>query len=293
MEILGNHATQANHPIGAQQQSCAYDEGICMTKVAGNRFLSRGTQGDQAMVKEETSFRSSALAVAIAGALLTAAPAAQAVDVAWTNWLTVSLSGGTATGVITPSSGPAINVALSGPNAGGSISETFVLGPAATYMGGIVSNAPCTGVASCTGDLINIPGTPPGSNTLTFSSAVVNPVFAVWSLGDATNTATLTFPASTAPVIESTGTNGGLGFVSLTASGNVVSGREGNGTFLLPGTFTSITFTIASPSANEFAGFTVGQAGPLTAPVPEPETYALFAAGLGLLGAMARRRQHR
>jgi hypothetical protein len=27
MEILGNHATQANHLIGARKQSSAYDEG--------------------------------------------------------------------------------------------------------------------------------------------------------------------------------------------------------------------------------------------------------------------------
>jgi hypothetical protein len=245
------------------------------------------------MFKEENSFRGSALAIAIAGATLAAAPAAHAVPVAWTDWTTVSLSGGTATGVITPSSGPAIDVSLSGPNAGGSIAETFILGPEATYIGGDVSNAPCVGAVSCTGDLINVPGTPPGANTLTFSSAVVNPVFAVWSLGDAANTATLTFPVGTAPVIESTGTNGGLGFVSLTASGNVVSGNEGNGTFLLPGTFTSITFLFAGGSADEFAGFTVGQAGPLAVPVPEPGTYALFAAGLGLLGAVARRRARR
>jgi hypothetical protein len=245
------------------------------------------------MFKQDTSFRSSVLALAVAGASLAVAPAAQAVTVAWTDWTTVSISGNSATGVITPTSGPAINVDLAGPNAGGSISETFVIGPATTYIGGVIGNAPCTGATSCSGDLINIPGGTPGANTLTFSSAVVNPVFAVWSLGDADNTATLTFPAGTAPAIQSTGTNGGLGFVSLTASGNVVSGNEGNGTFLLPGSFTSIAFTIASASANEFAGFTVGQAGPLTAPVPEPGTYALFAAGLGLLGWMVRRRAQR
>jgi hypothetical protein len=255
-------------------------------------LASREAEGEPSMSKQEATFRRGAIAVAIAGAAFAAAPAAQAVPVAWTDWTTVSLSGGTATGVITPSSGPAINVSLTGTNAGGSISETFVLGPAATYIGGIVSNAPCTGTVSCTGDLINLPGTPPGANTLTFSSAIVNPVFALWSLGDASNTATLTMPAGTLPVIESTGTNG-TGFVSLSASGNVVSGREGNGTFLLPGTFTSITFTLASASPSEFAGITVGQAGPLAAPVPEPATYALFAAGLGFMGALARRRARR
>jgi len=242
------------------------------------------------MLNKCVSLHRSVLAAAVAGAALSAAPAAHAVTVAWTDWQTVSLSGGTATGTITPSSGPAIGVSLSGPNAGGSISETFVLGPEATYIGGDVGNAPCVGAVTCTGDLINIPGSPPGTNTLTFSSAVVNPVFAVWSLGDAANTATLTLPAGTLPVIESSGSNGGLGFVSLTASGNVVSGREGNGTFMLPGTFTSIAFTLASTDASEFAGFTVGEAGPLTAPIPEPGTYALFAAGLGVLGWVARRR---
>lgn len=245
------------------------------------------------MIREHIRLHRAVLAAAVASAALTAAPAAHAVTVAWTDWLTVSLPGGTATGVITPSSGPSIDVGLSGPNAGGSIAETFVLGPEATYVGGDVSNAPCVGAVSCTGDVINIPGSPPGTNTLTFSSAVVNPVFAVWSLGDAANLATLTFPAGTLPVIESTGTNGGLGFVSLTASGNVVSGREGNGTFMLPGTYTSIDFTLASTDANEFAGFTVGEAGPLTAPIPEPGTYALFAAGLCALGWVVGRRVRR
>ena len=45
------------------------------------------------MFKEAVSFRSTALAAALAGALLATAPAANAVPVAWTNWATVSLSG--------------------------------------------------------------------------------------------------------------------------------------------------------------------------------------------------------
>ena len=80
------------------------------------------------MFKQESRLRSSAIAAAVAAAALAAAPAAHAVPVAWTNWTALNLGAGTAAGVITPSSGPAINVSLTGPNAGGSISESFVLG---------------------------------------------------------------------------------------------------------------------------------------------------------------------
>jgi len=233
--------------------------------------------------KLQTLFRAG-LAGTVAYACLGAVSPAAAATVDWTDWTGVSIPGSSATGTL-----PGATVTFSGPNIGGNTNGTFNWGPQATYVGGVVGNAPCTGATSCLGDIINLNGgTPPTSNTLTFSSPVTNPVFAVWSLGQPGTTATLTFSPGTAPAIQSTGTNGVFGFVSLTAAGNAVTGREGNGTFLLPGTFTSIPFTA---SFENFYGFTVGTAGPLVAAVPEPSIYALLTAGLVVSGFIGRRRR--
>ena len=43
---------------------------------------------------------------------------------------------------------------------------------------------------------------------------------------------------------------------------------------------------------NEFYAWAV-RPGDVAAPIPEPETYALFLAGLGLLGVVARRRRQK
>lgn len=221
----------------------------------------------------------------LASLLLAFGTHAGAATIAWTDWTSVSIPGNSASGTI-PGSPTTVNFA--GPNDGGSTIGTFNWGPSSTYVGGIVGNPPCTGTTSCMGDIINLTGaTPPSSNTLTFSAPVTNPVFAVWSLGSSSAPATLTFPTGSAPSIQSTGTNGTFGFVSLTATGNAVTGREGNGTFLLPGTFTSIPFTA---SFENFYGFTVGAAGPLVGAVPEPGTLALLATGLLACGGLARRK---
>lgn len=67
-----------------------------------------------------------------------------------------------------------------------------------------------------------------------------------------------------------------LGFYALQGAG---SGRA--------------TFVTNEVFAGEFSMSSAGQLSYVTAPVPEPETYALMLAGLGLIGTVARRRAAR
>ena len=123
-----------------------------------------------------------------------------------------------------------------------------------------------------------------GTHTITFSQAVLNPVLAIWSLGQPGLLAQFSFGQSF--TIESGGPNAEYGGAAITALGNTVSGVEGNGVIRFNGSLTSISWT--NPVFEDWYGFTVGV--PVAA-VPEPETYALLVAGLALLGARARRRR--
>jgi hypothetical protein len=219
--------------------------------------------------------------LAVGAFALAASSGASAATITWTDW--TSIAAGTATGNLGGNA-----VTYTGANTGGNTTGTFLFGPSTSYVGGVVGNAPCTGTTTCVGDIITLTGSQtPTPITLTFASPVTNPIFAIWSLGG-NGPASLTFGAGNTPSIQATGPNAQFGFTSLTAASNVVSGQEGNGTFLLPGTFSSIAF---SGSFENFYGLTVGTAGPLTAAIPEPGTYALFAAGLASLFGIRRRQK--
>jgi hypothetical protein len=151
--------------------------------------------------------------------------------------------------------------------------------PSATFSGGTVSNGP----AQADGIVRIIGGTPTGTHTITFSEAVLNPVLAIWSLGQPGFLAQFVFGQPF--TIQCGGPNAEYGGAAITAVGNTVSGLEGNGVIQFSGSLTSITWT--NPVAEDWYGFTLGL--PVAA-IPEPETYALLLAGLAVLGARARRR---
>ncbi|MFL5298194.1 MAG: PEPxxWA-CTERM sorting domain-containing protein, partial [Phenylobacterium sp.] len=130
--------------------------------------------------------------------------------------------------------------------------------------------------------IFHIVGGTGATNAISFSSAVLNPVIAIWSLGQSGTQASFVFNAPF--TVEAGGPsaeyNGGpLGGVSP-----VVTGNESNGVIQFHGTFNSLTFT--NPQAENWYGFAVGVAG-----VPEPASWALMILGFGGVGSALRTRR--
>ena len=141
------------------------------------------------------------------------------------------------------------------------------------------------GSAAIQCDIIRLVGGTAGVNTISFSQPVVNPFFAIVSLG-AGNSITYNFNAPFQLVSSGGGAFGGG---TLTAeAGNVLRGTEGNGTIEFQGTYSSISWTV--PQAENWHGFTVGAAGIGTSVVPEPASMTLLGVGLVGVAAIARRR---
>ena len=204
------------------------------------------------------------------GAFIASMSAASAAPVTWTTW--TSTSGGTAGSIGVTYAGPAVAVVNGYPS----------YTPTSTFADGtFVDNGP-----SPSNNILQIMGGNANLQTLTFSQAVVNPVFAIWSLGQGGIDASFDFTQT--PKFIAGGPNDQYQGTSITVDGNSVHGREANGTVMFTGTFSSLSWT--NPTFENWYGFDVGFQS--VAPVPEPATWGMMILGFAGMGLLAYRRRN-
>jgi hypothetical protein len=192
----------------------------------------------------------------------------------WNTWSSPS------TGSMTVGSTP-VTVTFSTNNFHTNIANYPSYTPTTTWAdGGVVNNAPVSsnGIMQLTGGNTNV-------NTLSFSTPLVNPVLAIWSLGQSGITASFVFDQT--PTFIKGGPNAEYGGGTILVSGNTVSGAEGNGTVEFLGTYSSISWT--NPIFEDWYGFDVGASSAATAgAVPEPGTLTLLGLGVACLAGYRR-----
>jgi hypothetical protein len=191
----------------------------------------------------------------------------------WTIWdettAVLSNTAGSASGVL-----GGVNVTYSGENQGVNQYSSH-WSPATTWEGGAVTNAP-------PGDSgIRLFGGYGATDTVTFSSAVLNPVLAIVSLGQPGLQASFDFTGDGPFALFGGGPSIAWNGVPLTSSGSVVYGKEGNGLVQFYGSYTSITWT--NPTYENYYAVTVGT-------VPEISTWAMMLLGFGGLGFLGYRK---
>lgn len=166
--------------------------------------------------------------------------------------------------------------------------ETFGMSTDAAFYNvpSSFTNAEVTNTPGNNGTILMQGGGAQVVNNFHFSAPVVDPYLVMFSVGQ--NGLPVEFQFQNASFTLLAQGPGNWGGGSLVQNGMTVTGLEGNGLLKFHGTYTDISFI--TPNAEYYYGATVGG---LTTPVPEPTTYAMLLAGLGLMGVMARRRQHK
>lgn len=182
----------------------------------------------------------------------------------------------------------------SGTLGSGTVSFSGVISPAAQTNGGTNYWAVNSGIFTPTGtenpppdsDIIRlIGGSGTGTQTITFSSAIVNPIMAIMSLGQPGVNVSYNFDQPFDILNQGAGYWGGNATALMELAGNVLSGNEGHGLIQFSGTFTELTWTVPNPE--NWHGFQIGYVDPDRPPVvPLPASLPLLVAGLGALVAM-------
>lgn len=211
--------------------------------------------------------------LALAALLTCAASASMAAAPSWIDWSTPS------TGTLTIGS-TAVGVTLSGSAPASLVNGDYYYNNANT--GGTAPGGTYGGLAPS--DMLQVINA--STFTLTFSQAITNPYVALVSIGQPNLPISYTFNGAISSL--STAGNNYWGTGSGSFSGNTFTGLEYNGVLQLSGNYTSLTITTAADE--NWHGFNVGSAALVTA-VPEPETFAMLLAGLGLVGTIARKRK--
>jgi hypothetical protein len=218
--------------------------------------------------------------VAVAVALAFTPAVSQGAVIQWTDWTASDLSSatGSAGGVGVSFRGELVfaqlaNGVMVGGGANANTDYWIENAPAPYTNNSVVGNRP-PGYELLAFNL-------PSTNTLVFSSPVVNPLMAIVSQGQAGVPVSYDFDTPFTVLSEGFGFWGDGTYVL--GAGDVLTGRELHAVIQFQGTVSQIQWT----STQEFwHGFTVG-----LAPVPEPGTLGLLLAGLIGLGAAVRGRR--
>ena len=231
-------------------------------------------------MKLRSLFANPASLLILAACAVTLTLPAHADTIVWTNWSSgVAGNPGGASGSI-----GSITVTYTGQTTGltGVNSQPSWL-PTSSFTSSIIDNGPLQ-----SDNAISIQGGQPYTETIQFSSALVNPVLAIWSHGQSNDPTTFNFTDSEPFSIVAGGPSSEYGGSSITQSKSLddVIGVEGNGVIQFSGTYTSITFT--TPLFENYYAFTVGedqtaQVNATSSVVPEPATLSLFGMGLAAL----------